>query len=173
MASLEEAFNGNFNEKDFKDIDFFFTQRTIKEEHEYIDKKNMSRYKKKTDKIQNFLAIIIPKYTLRVDKTSLMDINIWGDTGYFFNGKVITSDGSTPSFILPILDDKKLFINLNYREINIENKENNINRYIKFIDVPKRYQSIISNDKLSPPISIDKLNSEVLIDELNATEIEI
>jgi len=145
-----------FMKKILKILIFFFTQRNIKEERDYIDKTNMNRYKKKIDKMQNFLAIIIPQYKINEDKTSLIDINIWGDNGYYFNGKIITSKGSTPSFIIPISEDKRLFINLIYREIDKDNKENNINSYIKFIDVPKRFQSITSS-----------------IDNLSATDIEI
>jgi hypothetical protein len=147
MASLDEAFNGNFDTKDFQSIDYFFTQRSIKEENEYFDK-NLNRYKKKTDKLHNFLAIIVPYYKISDDKTSSIDINIWGNSGYYFNGKIISSEGSTPSFIIPIKEDKQLFVNLNYKEINKDNKENNINRYTRFIEVPKRFQTV----------SIDKLN---------------
>jgi len=114
----------------------------------------MNRLKKKTDKIHNFLAIIIPDYKISEDKTSIIDVNIWDDYGFFFNGKIIKIKGSTPSFIIPILEDKRLFVNLIYKELDKDNKENNINRYIRFIDVPKRFQALT-------------------IDKLNVTEVEI
>ena len=147
MADLNEAFNGNFDTKDFQLIDYFFTQRNIKEEHEYFDA-NMNRHKKTKDKIHNFLAIIIPDHKILDERTSSIDVNIWGDSGYYFNGKIIKLKGITPSFIIPIYDDKKLFVNLIYKESDKENKDNNINRYIRFIDVPKRFQSS-NNDKLN------------------------
>ena len=39
MADLGEAFNTlKFQKKPFQNIDYFFTQRTLSEEHEYIGK---------------------------------------------------------------------------------------------------------------------------------------
>jgi len=75
MADLNEAFNGNFDTKDFQLIDFFFTQRNIKEECEYFDK-NMNRLKKKTKKIHKLIAIIILDYKIFEVKLFFFYFNI-------------------------------------------------------------------------------------------------
>jgi len=54
MADLGEAFNTlKFQKKPFQNIDYFFTQRTMTEEHEYLDK-NMNR-KNKKEKLEEFI----------------------------------------------------------------------------------------------------------------------
>lgn len=60
MADLDEAFDIlKFQHKPFSNIDYFFTQRTVMEEMEYIDK-NMNRQFKKQKVTYNFLALNIP-----------------------------------------------------------------------------------------------------------------
>ena len=53
MADLGEAFNTlKFFKKPFQNIDYFFTQRELTEDHEYIDK-NMNRCNEKTKVIES------------------------------------------------------------------------------------------------------------------------
>ena len=60
MADLGEAFNTlKFQKKPFQNIDYFFTQRNLTEEHEFLDK-NMNRKIKKNKVTLNFLALNIP-----------------------------------------------------------------------------------------------------------------
>jgi len=75
MAELSEAFNCfNTLEKQYHNIDYFFTQRNMKENHEYLDK-NMNRKNKKISIIYNFLAINIPTYN---EKNNLLNIiELW------------------------------------------------------------------------------------------------
>jgi hypothetical protein len=62
MADLGEAFNIlKLSKTPFNNIDYFFTQRTLVEEKEYIDK-NMTRQIKKIKVTNNFLALNIPNF---------------------------------------------------------------------------------------------------------------
>jgi len=47
--------------------------------------------------------------------------------------------------MIPIKKDKKLFIHIDYKIID-NNQNISIKKFINFIDVPKRYQSIIDNN---------------------------
>jgi hypothetical protein len=134
MAELSEAFNGiKFENNNFQSIDYFFTQRNLKEEHEYLDQ-NMNRKNKQINVICNFLAIVAPQN----DSSNIdIDIDIFGDAGYHFKGKLTTITGILPSIMIPLKGDKKLFVHLNYKE----NKE-----YISFIEVPKRFQYVDINN---------------------------
>ncbi len=142
MAELNQAFqcfnNENINPQNInlQTIDHFFTQRNMKESHEYLDK-NMNRKSKKINMIYNFLAICIPVYNLNNDFN--YNIQIFGDSGYYYNGIIKSFQGVIPNLMIPLKGDKKIFVHVNYKE-NIDNKE-----CICFIDVPKRYQSV---DKL-------------------------
>lgn len=138
MAALSEAFNGiNFEIKNFQQIDYFFTQRNMKEDHEFLDQ-NMNRKNKQVNIIYNFLAVSIPQTELKEDIHSTIEADIFGDTGYHFKGSIITLKGCSPNFIIPLKTDKKLFVHLIYNESNNENKK----EYVCFIDVPKRFQSV-------------------------------
>ena len=67
MADINEAFSCfNTTDKNYQNIDYFFTQRNMKENHEYIDK-NMNRKNKKVSIIYNFLAINITTYNEKKD----------------------------------------------------------------------------------------------------------
>jgi hypothetical protein len=153
MAELSEAFNSiNFETKNFHSIDYFFTQRNLKEEHEYLDK-NMNRKNRHINMLYNFLAISIPHCDLVEENKFIIDIDIFGDIGYHYKGKIITIQGVSPSFMIPIKADKKLFIHLIYRE---NDKESEIKECICFIEVPKRFQSVDSlSNKLKNETSVD------------------
>ena len=145
MAELSEAFNCfNTLDKEYHNIDFFFTQRNMKENHEYIDK-NMNRKNKKVSIIYNFLAINIP---INNEKNNFkIDIEIFGDSGYHYKGNITSYNNIIPSIMIPLKGDKKIFIHSEYRELNSIEKENisENKHYMCFIDVPKRFQSIDEN----------------------------
>ena len=135
MADLTEAFNGlEFQHKNVKNIDYFFTQRNIKENQEYLDK-NMNRKNKKINIIYNYLALSIPNN----NNTQCFEIIIFGDTGYHYKGTISSFQGNIPNLMFPLKGDKKIFVHIQFNE-KTEKKD-----YISFIDVPKRFQSIDIN----------------------------
>ncbi len=139
MAELSEAFNCfNTIEKQYQNIDYFFTQRNMKENHEYLDK-NMNRKNKKISIIYNFLAINIPTYN---EKNNFMiDIEIFGDSGYHYKGTISSFNNIVPNVMIPLKGDKKIFVHGECKESTLENNKH----YMCFIDVPKRFQSIDEN----------------------------
>jgi len=140
MADINEAFSCfNTTDLNYQIIDYFFTQRNMKENHEYIDK-NMNRKNKKISIIYNFLAINIPINNEKKDFS--IDIEMFGDSGYHYKGSITSFNNIIPSFMIPLRGDKKIFIHAGYKEIN--SSENN-KHYMCFIDVPKRFQSIDDN----------------------------
>lgn len=159
MAELSEAFNGlEFQNKKFKNIDHFFTQRNVKEDHEYLDK-NMNRLNKKVNIIYNFLAISIPNPIINTNKESVFEVLIYGDSGYHYKGNITSYQGNIPNFMIPLKKDKKIFIHIKYQEIN-NSDISDLNEYISFIEVPKRFQ-IINNEKFSDNIN-DNIESDTI-----------
>jgi hypothetical protein len=152
MADLGEAFNTlKFQKKTFQNIDYFFTQRTLTEEHEYIDK-NMVRKNKKIKVTHNFLALNIPTIICSINNNEQMkekplgfDIEIYGDEGYHYKGLITSYEGTIPNFMIPMKGDKKLFININYK-FSDSNENTNMRKFINFIEVPKRFQNIDDNE---------------------------
>lgn len=157
MTELSQAFGTiNFESKNFQNIEYFFTQRNLKEEHEFLDQ-NFNRKNKQVNIIYNFLAISIPNYELSEGATSNVDAEIFGDNGYHYKGKFITNIGNTPNFMVPLKGDKKIFVHLLYKEYNKETqKDITIKEFIAFIEVPKRFQSVDN--------SLNKLKTESEID---------
>jgi hypothetical protein len=153
MADLGEAFNTlKFQKKPFQNIDYFFTQRTMTEEHDYIDK-HMNRKNKKVKVTHNFLALNIPIIVTTItnngqtiEKPLGFDIEIYGDEGYHYKGSITSYQGTIPNFMIPIKGDKKLFININYKFTDNTDNNANIRKFVNFIEVPKRFQNIDEND---------------------------
>ena len=150
MADLIEAFNTlKFQKKTFQNIDFFFTQRTLNEEHEYLDK-NMNRKIKKLKVMNNFLALNIPTITTTTNNNGEttetpmgFDIEIFGDEGYHYKGTITSYQGIIPNFMIPLKGDKKLFVNINYKFTdNSDSKRSLTKKFVNFIEVPKRFQQI-------------------------------
>ena len=147
MTEIDEAFHKLSNQnKAFGNIEYFFTQRKINEEQEYLDK-SLTRKNKQVSVVYNFLAINIPN--ILVDEvTTGFDIEIFGDNGYHYKAFLSSYQGTIPHFLIPLKGDKKMFINIlpkieNKEKVNMENitfKKN----YIAFIEVPKRYQLVDS-----------------------------
>jgi hypothetical protein len=148
MADLGEAFNTlKFQKKPFENIDYFFTQRTLNEYKEYIDK-NMNRKNKKIRVTLNFLALNIPTIITTnttngdtIEKPMGFDIEMYGDEGYHYKGTITSFQGIIPNFMIPIKGDKKLFININYK-FNDSNENALTKKFVNFIEVPKRFQMI-------------------------------
>ena len=155
MADLGEAFNTlKFQKKPFQNIDYFFTQRTLTEEQEYIDK-NMNRKMKKVKMTHNFLALNIPTIITTnitngqtVEKPMSFDIEMYGDEGYHYKGTITSFQGIIPNFMIPIKGDKKLFININYK-FNDGNEDSLTRKFVNFIEVPKRYQATENEESKS------------------------
>lgn len=154
MADLGEAFNTfKIFKKPFQNIDYFFTQRELTEDHEYIDKKMIRKIKKVKVK-HNFLALNIPTIvttTLEngqtIEKPMGFDIEIYGDEGYHYKGTITSYLGVIPNFMIPLRGDKKLFINVHYNFSDL-NDNNMSKKFINFIDVPKRFQIIDENESI-------------------------
>ena len=149
MAELREAFNVlKIQQKNINIIDYFFTQRNLKENHEYLDQ-NMNRKNKEVNIVYNFLALSIP-YPNISDNINF-DIEIFGDSGYHYKGIITSFQGNIPNFMIPLKGDKKIFAHIQYNE-----NENNLKEFIGFIEVPKRFQSIDLNSTNINSINIDE-----------------
>jgi len=163
MTDIMEAFNTlKTQKKKFQNIDYFFTQRSLTEENEYIDK-HMVRKTKKVKVTHNFLALNIPTIITTtnsngqtVEKPLGFDIEIFGDEGYHYKGTITSFLGIIPNFMVPIKGDKKLFVNINYKVCD-SNDNQTSRKYVNFIEVPKRFQLIDDNDS---NISSNEKNNE-------------
>jgi hypothetical protein len=152
MADLGEAFNTlKFQKKPFQNIDYFFTQRSMTEEQEFLDK-NMNRKMKKIKVTHNFLALNIPTITSTInnngqttEKPLGFDIEIFGDEGYHYKGSITSYQGIVPNFMIPIKGDKKLFVNITYKFTD-SNENSATKKFVTFIEVPKRFQLADEND---------------------------
>lgn len=142
MAEIGEAFNIlKTQKKQFQNIDYFFVQRNLTEEQEFLDK-NMNRKNKKIKVLHNFLALNIPTIMTiltsigqSIEKPVGFDIEIYGDEGYHYKGTITSCQGTIPNFMIPLKGDKKLFVNINY------NFTDSTKKFINFIEVPKRFQA--------------------------------
>ena len=152
MADLGEAFNTlKYYNKSFQNIDYFFTQRSLTEEQEYLDK-HMNRKNKKVKTVHNFLALNIPtiitpdKSTGKLIEDNLgFDIEVFGDDGYHYKGSITSYQGIVPNFMIPLKGDNKIFVHINYKYI--DSNQTQINKtFINFIDVPKRFKQTSAND---------------------------
>ena len=158
MAEIDEAFNKLSNQnKTFGNIEFFFTQRKINEDHEYLDK-TLTRKNKQVNVIYNFLAINIPNI-MSDNVISGFDIEIFGDIGYHYKAFISSFQGAMPHFLIPLKGDKKIFVNILPKyELKESNSNHNVTQnYIAFIDVPKRYHM---NENQPNQLSIENNDNE-------------
>lgn len=148
MTDINDAFHKLSNEnKNFRTVEYFFTQRKINEEQEYLDK-SLNRKNKLISVIYNFLAINIPN--ILVDEIIIgFDIEIFGDNGYHYKAFVSSFHGFIPHFLIPLKGDKKIFVNIlpkieqSKDNFKYDSESLNLNKnYIAFIEVPKRFQSV-------------------------------
>lgn len=135
MAELSEFNNSNWITKiNFsKNIDYFFTQRKVTQTSEYIDTETLERKEKKETITQNFLAIYFPNIS---DEYNKIDIEIWGDTGYNYEGTLSNRKGTIPNLLLSLFEDSEIFVKLTYHN----ETDKDIKTYINFINILKRYQ---------------------------------
>jgi len=141
MADFASAFNPDNNYSHIKNdnqMDFFFTQRKIIEYEDYIDK-DMTRKKKKISTNYNFLALNLPFNNISSDNNSQISIEIWGDKGYHYNGIISNNHGTFPHLLIRLNGDTQIFVKILLQSKNNE-KTDNKNNFINFIQVPKRYQ---------------------------------
>ena len=145
MADLDEAFDVYKLQKEaVQNIDYFFTQRTVSEEHEYFDK-NMNRQVKKIKVTYNFLALNIPLVSNLIQNKQPIGfiIEIHGDNGYHYKGTTTCYQGIIPSLMIQIKNDKRIFVNINYTFAESEQRNDETTRkFISFIDIPRRYQTV-------------------------------
>jgi hypothetical protein len=148
MANIEEAYNlfKTNNNKLLPSIEYFFMQKVLHEEGEIIDD-NLNRINTKKKIIHNYLCLDIPTHdTINisnqlVEECKSYNIDIYGDKGYIYKGKIEPYNNSILNLMIPIKNDKQFFINV---KINDNNKQ-----YINFITVPKKYLNNDIDDNLS------------------------
>lgn len=155
MADINQAYGNIFdnNNSNFRKISHFFTQRKISEIQDVVNPDTLKRTKKDINFTQNYLALVLPKD----ENSPNLRIEVYGNKGYTFQGEIISYTENTPHLLVPLCDDKEIFVNIydygnddkekNTEKNIIENdvKEKRI-KYISFIHVPKRYQSIEEDD---------------------------
>jgi len=172
MADINQAY-GNIldNSSNQRKLSHFFTQRKIDEIHEIVDPKTLQRKKKNISFTQNYLAIVLPKDEI----SRKLNFEIYGNNGYNFQGEITTyTKESTPNLLIPLGNDKEIFVNIYNKESLTNNKnedddddnpdinyDNKLTKYISFIHVPKRYQSIEDND--ADNIDTSSTNMEELV----------
>ncbi len=142
MASINEAFNSNFEGNNMKInndvIDYFFTQRKVTEYEEYIDKESMERKKRKKEETYNFIAVNIPNNFHNNYDDINVEVKIWGDEGFKYSGNIKKSEGNFPGILLKLNTDKQLFIELKMEIKNVDEIEEK--EFVTFTSIPKRYQ---------------------------------
>ncbi len=90
--------------------------------------------KKKKNKNYNFLAINFPLSIVK-KYTGIIEMELWGDKGYNYNGTINTKRGDLPHLLIRLSGDTQIFIKLNSNKSNDESET-----VISFIQIPKRYQ---------------------------------
>jgi hypothetical protein len=141
MADFGTVFNSEiFNEEFSKSnqIDYFFTKRTTVYTKEIINK-DLSRSNKKVSTINNFIVLNNNIENINPDDTIFVEI--WGDHGYYYQGKMCDNKGIFPLFALKLKDDTQIFLKL-----IIDSKTSTNTNYISFISIPKKYQNEIDED---------------------------
>jgi hypothetical protein len=152
MADINHAYGNIFqnSNNNVRKISHFFTQRKITESHEIVNPDNLKRMKKDINFTQNYLALVLPK-----DESSpRLKIEIYGTNGYTYQGEIISYTDNTPHLLVPLNDDKEIFVNIyDYDNTQIKQEKQSDNKdqsqvkkekrikYISFIHIPKRYQS--------------------------------
>jgi hypothetical protein len=173
MAEIDEAFHKLSNQnKTFGNIEYFFTQRKVNEDQEYLDK-SLNRKNKNISVVYNFLAINIPN--VLVDEiTTGFDIEIFGDNGFHYKAFLASFQGTVPHFLIPLKGDRKMFVNILPKIENKEGKFESENivfkkNYVAFIEIPKRYQTF--EETISNKLVIEeKENNEEEESEENDSE---
>ena len=141
MADFGTVFNNEIFNQEFSksnQIDYFFTKRTTNYTKEIINK-DLSRSNKKFSTVNNFIVLNINLENINYEDTILVEI--WGDKGYYYQGKMCENKGIFPLFALKLKEDTQLFLKL-----SIDSTSNGNTNYINFITIPKKYQNESSDD---------------------------
>lgn len=154
MADINHAYGNIFDNttSNIRKISHFFTQRKITESQDMLNPDTLKRTKKDINFTQNYLALVLPKD----EKSPRLLVEIFGNNGYNYQGEIISYTENTPHFLIPLNDDKEIFVNIyDYIQDNENNEEKDNKKistkekqikYISFIHVPKRYQNTDDND---------------------------
>ena len=135
MTDFNTAFNNELFDQEFSksnQIDFFFTKRTTSYTREVIQQ-DLTRKDQKFTCTNNF--IVLNLNFEKIKEKDIILVEIWGDRGYFYQGKICDNKGIFPLLSLKLKEDSQLFIKL-----TISQDDNQIN-YINFISIPKKYQN--------------------------------
>tara|TARA_B110000902_G_scaffold237195_1_gene284008 strand:- start:880 stop:1323 length:444 start_codon:yes stop_codon:yes gene_type:complete len=135
MADFTTVFNSEiFGEEYSKNnqIDFFFTKRTTSYTKEVIQK-DLTRIDQKFSRSNNFIVLDLNFDNIKED--DIITVEIWGDKGYYYQGKISDSKGVFPLIALKLKEDSQIFL-----KFIILNKEEKPINYINFITIPKKYQ---------------------------------
>jgi len=144
MADISKAYGNIFEENNsFRKISYFFTQRKITESQDSVNPTTLARTKKEVNFITNYLALVLPKD----EKSPKLRIEIYGNKGYVFQGEINSFTENIPHLLIPLNNDKEIFVNI--FEL-VKNDKNDLSsykniKYLTFIHIPKRYQSIIED----------------------------
>lgn len=140
MTDLTFAFNKITKEgmKPFT-IEHFFTQRKVEDQQEYISEKSMERKIRKIKRTINYVALTLPEM-----ENNNFNLEVYGDRGYQYKGRINSFEGNIPHLLIPLRGDNQLFVHINViRDIDVlDEGEQEAKKYISFIPVPKRYQNI-------------------------------
>jgi hypothetical protein len=137
MADFKTVFNKEIFEKEYgkaNHIDYFFTTRKTFETKEIV-LKDLSRSTKKVPTVNNF--IVLNLNLTDITKEDIINVEIWGDKGYYYQSKILNNSGFFPLFSLKLKKDTQIFLKL-FIEKNNKESEN----YINFITIPKKYQEV-------------------------------
>lgn len=151
MADFGTVFNNEiFDEKFSKNniIDYFFTKRTTNFTKEVI-MKDLTRVDKKFTSVNNFIVLNLNFENIK--ETDIINVEIWGDKGYFYQGTMKENKGIFPLFALKLKEDTQVFL-----KITISGDENKLQNYINFINIPKKYQSEdnVDNDTITEDFNV-------------------
>lgn len=134
MADLEHAYQTIINhKKNIQPISYFFTQRKISETTEAYNN-NMEIITKDINYTQNYVAIVIPKR----DNNLPLIIEIHGDNGYEYTGKITSYTQNNPDLLIPLQDDKQIFVKITFDSIDGMNDHPG---FKTFIHIPSRYRN--------------------------------
>ena len=137
MADFTTVFNKEIFEKEYgkaNHIDYFFTTRKTFETKEVV-LKDLSRSTKKVPTVNNFIVLNLNLND--ITKEDIINVEIWGDKGYYYQSKILNNSGFFPLFSLKLKKDTQIFLKL-----FIEKNNNDNENYINFITIPKKYQKV-------------------------------
>ena len=137
MADFTTVFNKEIFEKEYckaNHIDYFFTTRKTFETKEVV-LKDLSRSTKKVPTVNNF--IVLNLNLTDITKEDIINVEIWGDKGYYYQSKILNNSGFFPLFSLKLKKDTQIFLKLFIEKNNKENEN-----YINFITIHKKYQEV-------------------------------